>query len=282
MNSTESQVPNPLEFEDQVFDFAFHPSENIIATGLITGEVFCFRYNQDENIENENLLKIRPHRKSCRGLEFNLDGSGNVSKDKSIQVIDVSTGGILVTKHNAHDGPINCVQQLNQYVLATGDDDGVIKLWDTRQGNETMEYSEHEDFISDLAFSAEHKTLVSTSGDGTLSVYDIRRPNLDGRKAVVGSQEGILNLFNWGNWGDCNDRFPGHPNSIDTIVKITEDLICTGSSDGIIRAVGILPNKFKGVIGDHGNDMPIERIRLSHDQNYLASCSHDNTIHGYY
>ncbi|CAG8454110.1 14633_t:CDS:10 [Ambispora leptoticha] len=220
----------------------------------------------------------------------------SVSKDKSIQVIDVSTGELLVAKHNAHDGPINCVQQLNQYVLATGDDNGVIKLWDTRQGNETMEYSEHKDFISDLAFSAEHKTLVSTSGDGTLSVYDIRRPNLlamsdnqddellsiaiikSGRKAVVGSQEGILNLFSWGNWGDCSDRFPGHPNSIDTIVKITEDLICTGSSDGIIRAVGILPNKFKGVIGDHGDDMPIERIRLSYDQNYLASCSHDNTV----
>ncbi len=69
----------------------------------------------------------------------------------------------------------------------------------------------------------------------------------------------------------------GHPQSIDTLVKINEDLICTGSSDGIIRLVGILPNEFLGVIGDHG-DFPIERLRLSHDNNLLVSCSHDNTV----
>ncbi|KAG9302850.1 hypothetical protein G9A89_009627 [Geosiphon pyriformis] len=318
-NTAETYQPSPLFFEDQVFDLAFHPQEDIIAAvkahNFYINEFFSYKYAKDLNTANENLFHIRPHRKSCRGLEFNHQGNGkdgrliadqmqalySVSKDKSIQVIDALTGIIFIRKADAHDEPINCVRRLNEQLLATGDDGG---LWDIRQGNEIMEYSEHEDFISDFAFSQESKTLLATSGDGALSVYDIRRPNLvamsdnqedellsiaivkDGRKVVVGSQEGILNLFSWGNWGDISDRFPGHPNSIDTIVKITEDLICTGSSDGIIRLVearlylgiaGILPNKFKGVIGDH-EDLPIERIRLSYDQQYLASCSHDNSV----
>ena len=43
--------------------------------------------------------------------------------------------------------------------------------------------------------------------------------------------------------GMDSDRFPGHPNSIDTIVALTDDLILTGSSDGLIRLVNIQPHK---------------------------------------
>jgi hypothetical protein len=42
--------------------------------------------------------------------------------------------------------------------------------------------------------------------------------------------------------------------------------------------VSILPNKFEGVIGAHGEDFPIERIRLSYDNTWLASCAHDNSV----
>lgn len=43
------------------------------------------------------------------------------------------------------------------------------------------------------------------------------------------------------------------------------------------RAVNILPNRFIGVIGQHG-DFPVENLTLSRDKNTLASCSHDQTI----
>jgi len=85
-------------------------------------------------------------------------------------------------------------------------------------------------------------------------------------------------LWTWGEWQDSSDRILGHPSSIDTICKLDEDTVCTGSSDGIIRVVSILPNKFEGVIGAHGEDFPIERIRLSYDNTWLASCAHDNSV----
>jgi hypothetical protein len=95
---------------------------------------------------------------------------------------------------------------------------------------------------------------------------------------VVGSQDGVLSLWNWGDWGDYRDRIMGHPSSIDAICKLDEDTICTGSSDGIIRLVTILPNGFHGILGDHGEGMPIEQIKLSHDKKYLVSSGHDSSL----
>ncbi|KAF9997048.1 hypothetical protein BGZ65_007365 [Modicella reniformis] len=288
--------PDTLSYKNTVFDFAFHPSEDIIATGLISGHINCVKYVPGPG-NNESLWKVRPSKKSCRGLAFNHDGSGlfTVSKDGAIGALDVSTGAVLIKKPDAHDHPINAVKLLTENILATGDDSGTIKLWDVRTGSETLQYSDHEDFISDFDYDTDSKTLVASSGQGTISVYDIRKPIMltmsenqddellsicivkDRRKVVVGSQEGILNIYSWGDWGDCTDRFVGHPNSIDTICKIDEDTVATGSSDGIIRVIDILPNKFQGVVGEH-EDFPIECIKVSHDRTYLASCSHDDTV----
>lgn len=58
-----------------------------------------------------------------------------------------------------------------------------------------------------------------------------------GKKAICGSQEGFLNIFNWGEWGMYQDRFAGHPGSVESIVKIDEDTIITGASDGMLRYV---------------------------------------------
>lgn len=60
-----------------------------------------------------------------------------------------------------------------------------------------------------------------------------------GRKVVCGTGDGILNLFTWGEWGDITDRFPGHPLSIDSCVAVSDNIVCTGSMDGIIRWVAI-------------------------------------------
>jgi hypothetical protein len=52
---------------------------------------------------------------------------------------------------------------------------------------------------------------------------------------VCGTGEGTLNIFSWGEWGDMSDRFPGHPQSVDACVAISNNVVVTGSMDGIIR-----------------------------------------------
>lgn len=99
-----------------------------------------------------------------------------------------------------------------------------------------------------------------------------------GKKVVCGSQSGVLAIWSWGYWNDCSDRFPGHPESVDAVIKWDEDTLITGSSDGAVRVINVLPNKLLGVIGEHAEDMPVERLALSADMQLLASMSHDNCV----
>jgi hypothetical protein len=117
--------------------------------------------------------------------------------------------------------------------------------------------------------------------DELLSISIIK----DGNKVVTGTQDGILYVWSWGYWGDASDRFPGHPQSIGSLINIDDTTLCTGSSDGIIRVVSIQPNKLLGVVGEHStDDFPIERLKVSRDRQqenldmFIASTSHDGAV----
>jgi WD40 repeat protein len=78
---------------------------------------------------------------------------------------------------------------------------------------------------------------------------------------------------------DISDRFPGHPQSIDAILKIDEDTVLTGSSDGLIRAVQLFPNSLLGVLGGHVHDgFPVEGLGWSAHRHMVGSISHDEYI----
>ena len=70
-----------------------------------------------------------------------------------------------------------------------------------------------------------------------------------GRKVVCGSQEGVLDIFDYSDIEDISDRFPGHPSSVDALLALDDDIVMTGSSDGVIRIISILPNKMLGARG---------------------------------
>lgn len=239
----------------------------------------------------------RLHKKSCRGVKFDIEGSHfySISKDMSYTICDTETGKELHRQLNAHDSGLNTLLPLTPGLLATGDEEGIVKIWDSRTNKVSVQYHEHEDFVSSMVLGPDEKTLISVGGDGYLAVMDIRREKLiarsdnvedellsitlvkGGKKAVVGTQKGVLDLFSWGNWGDLSDRFLGHPESVDAIVKFDEDTVITGSSDGMLRVIGILPNSLLGVLGHH-DDFPIERLAITSDRRHVASCSHDKTV----
>lgn len=76
---------------------------------------------------------------------------------------------------------------------------------------------------------------------------------------------------------DFSERFPGHPESVDALVSVTDDVAVSGSSDGLIRVLSVGPNRLLGVVGVH-SDFPIERLALSTCKRWLASASHDQSV----
>ncbi|RDB23698.1 WD repeat-containing protein JIP5 [Hypsizygus marmoreus] len=273
----------------QIFDLIFHPTHSTVYTGLLTGHIKAFSY--DDQGQYKRLFSLRPSKRSCRALTIDEDGSHlyAVGKSKALNIIDTVTQNVD-TRPAAHESPINRIKYLMPWLLSTGDDDGVIKLWDPRQRECTRTYTQHFDYITDFLWLDDKKQLVATSGDGTLSVMDVRSKKPEpfaqsedqedellsivaikgGTKVVVGTQIGILSIFNRSSgWGDCVDRVPGHPHSIDALCALPSSLpnvdttstILTGSSDGFVRAVQVLPTKLLGVVADHG-DWPVERIAI--------------------
>ncbi|KAJ4490020.1 WD40-repeat-containing domain protein [Lentinula aciculospora] len=282
----------------QIFDLVFHPSNTTVYTALLSGKVKAFAYNQYGR--SKEVFSIKLSQKSCRGIALSEDGGRLyiVGKGKGLHTVDTVTGKLVESRAKAHETAINRVKSVTSWLISTGDDGGVVKLWDPRKKESIRKYTHHFDYITDFLWLEDKKHLVTTSGDGTLSVIDVRAktsepfaqsedqedellsivPIKGGTKVVVGTQLGILSVFNRGSgWGDCVDRIPGHPHSVDALCALPASLpnadhtstILTGSSDGFVRAVGIFPTKLQGVVADHG-EWPVERIAIGEGLNQLT------------
>ena len=296
----------------------------------------------DDEEDDTILSSTNVHQKSCRSVVFSntdpnlLFSSGNDASiaglyvDRAMNMSSSDSSCIAWKIPNAHPNK-NGIHRMFQLpntspagpLLATGDDEGIVRLWDTRIcGNNknknnipgdilpsscVAEWKHNTDFISGFACSKDGNTLLSTSGDCTLSVFDIRKAISyhtknekrsykalaqseqqgdellsiaiikNGKKVVTGTHEGVLTVWSYDKWEDHSDRFPGHPQSIDALLKIDEDTIITGSSDGLLRVVQILPDKLLGVVGDH-NGFPVEELQFERNRRLIGSVSHDEMI----
>eukprot|EP01105_Mastigella_eilhardi_P027291 TRINITY_DN8346_c0_g1_i1.p1 TRINITY_DN8346_c0_g1~~TRINITY_DN8346_c0_g1_i1.p1 ORF type:complete len:482 (-),score=162.94 TRINITY_DN8346_c0_g1_i1:139-1584(-) len=286
-------VPPEIAFDDlAVFDIGFSPVDEVLAVGLVDGNVKMFGYSLEENRE---LLSCRAHTAACRCLTFTPDGKYLLSgsSDKSLCVMDVNTGHVVFSIKNAHKDSINAIA-VNDKFIATGDDEGVIKLWDMGRRKCVQQWHEHNDYIASLLFHPHKNSLVAGGGDGCLSVWNTKKGQLqfvsdsfetellslsltDTNDLVCGAQSGMLYDWSWGQW-ENSQKYPGHPNSVEALLYVSDTTILTGSSDGIIRVVQVKPFKFVGVLAEHGNGMPIERLRVDKDHRFLASTSHDECV----
>jgi hypothetical protein len=154
-----------IALRNQPFDLAFHPSAPILFVALLTGEAKAFSYSADKSedeFQSDELFSVRPTKRTCRGLATSVSGDRlyTVTKDKTLHVIDASNGKILDSTVGAHecvavrftntsacyddlhtdralawpDTPIIHRASINRIaltmpnMLATGDDEGIIKV----------------------------------------------------------------------------------------------------------------------------------------------------------
>ncbi|KAF8412206.1 hypothetical protein HHK36_000166 [Tetracentron sinense] len=278
------------------FDLDFHPSSPLVTAGLINGDLHLYRYAADS--QPQRLLEVHAHSESCRAVRFINEGHAILtgSPDCSILATDVETGATIAHLEDAHGAAVNRLINLTESTIASGDDEGCIKVWDTRQRSCCNIFNAHEEYISDIAFASDSMKLLGTSGDGTMSVCSLRRNKVqtqsefsedellsvvimkNGRKVICGTQTGALLLYSWGRFKDCSDRFIDlSPNSVDALLKLDEDRVITGSENGLISLVGILPNRIIQPIAEH-SEYPVERLAFSHDRKFLGSISHDQML----
>jgi hypothetical protein len=307
-----------LTFSSQPFDLAFHPQSDVFAVGLVDGgmQLHTYRRSASDELSSSLALGLKPHEDAVRSIVFSQDGKSlfSGSTDRSIRRMN-SSGQIVWVANEGHSSTVTRVLPVDESgsIIVSGDEDGSIKLWDSRSKSSSsasssssaakpmFSFSNHEDAISDLIADSGRHSLVSASCDGTLSVYDLRKGRIlsrteqdddellsissvkGGEAFVVGTQGGVLQIWDRGKMDSSSEkyegceRFTGHPESIDAILQVDDDTIITGSSDGILRLITVRPNKLVGVVGEH-SDFPVERLAWSRDRNLIGSISHDLAV----
>jgi len=296
--------PADIFLDDHVLDLCFSPCANVLALAQVTGEVRVYSYKDEVTTEQ---LHLTYHTDSCRAVAFSPDGNIIYTGSKDRSLAAVTDGKLAGRILEAHPAPVFTILHMEGgHIVASGDDDGMIRIWDLRMAHQgrkhaiCMEFNEHEGTVLDLALNTSENMLLSGGGDGMLGVYDLRKKELyamsdnfeedlttvtlqkDEKKVLTSTSEGTINIFSWDYFGDCNDRIVGHPGSIDCMIKYDEDTVITGCEDGLIRAVSVLPNKIIAVLGDpldaHDDVFHVQKISLSHDKRLLVSCSLDDIV----
>lgn len=260
---------------------------------------FSFIRYKYTNEETELVSSIELHLKACRDIEFDHDGKilFSTAKDLSIMMTDVETEKLVRLYENAHEQPVYTMSILGEHTFATGDDDGVVKLWDIRQKGNTPVFSikQMEDYVSAMITNRDNKYLVCASGDGSLTTFNIPAKKLhiqseeyeeellclglfkSETKILSATSKGKMYVFNWGEFGLHSDEFPSlTKKAINCMIPITENIVITGGEDGILRATSLFPHHHLGVVGQH--NFPIEALDINRDGTLIASSSHNNDI----
>ncbi|KAI3477506.1 hypothetical protein L1887_60790 [Cichorium endivia] len=178
-----------IPLSSDALDLSFHPKEdtNLLAVGLISGKIQLVDYSpylaepsssrtpasppskkarstegDDAQVSRKLYRKVwvsRPSKKSCRGLAFAADGASiySVAKDKGLYATDTQTGKVVQSWQDAHDAAPSRVLPIDHTMVVTGDDDGVVRLWDPRKpggagAKPVRSWDHHFDWITDLVY----------------------------------------------------------------------------------------------------------------------------------
>ncbi|KAL0894735.1 hypothetical protein ABMA27_013269 [Loxostege sticticalis] len=285
--------PPPINCEDFIVDISFNPVKNLIALANIVGDVLLYEYS---NEETKLVETFELHLKACRGVEFDDNGLTmySTSKDKTIMATDVETGKLKKCYESAHDDPVYSMTCLGGEKIVTGDDGGTVKMWDMRKADPIFTIKIGEEHISDMITNDAQKYLVCAGGDGVLTSIDLKASKVyttseeydseltcmglfrSDTKLVVGASTGKMYLYNWKEFGYHSDEFIGQKHAIQCMVPITQNIVVTSGEDGMLRAAHMFPQRQLGIVGQHR--LPVECLDISHDGQYVASCSHDNDV----
>ncbi|XP_059080515.1 WD repeat-containing protein 55 homolog [Tigriopus californicus] len=292
----ERNAPPDITFRrSNVADISFHPQNDLIAVADMDGQITLFEYSNEKNVAKK---KLQIHKKTVRSMEFDSSGrhlySG--SKDRSFKITDLETGQIKLKVSKAHESPLNRVRPVNEFICATGDEDGMVKLWDPRSGQSVLECDDFTDIVKDLYVDKDCRLMIAASGEGTIMSYNVRGKKSDVQsefyegemnclavvhhdsKLVCGCGDSRLYMYNWDQFGYHSADFPGHPDSVNDMVAVTDNVVITGCEDGTIRAVHLYPHRFLGAVGHHEGNFPIERLDVSSTGEFVASVSHDQKV----
>lgn len=185
-----------------------HPSEHSVACAGMDGVITLWQARESDNEASFSLQKVAsatPYKSSCRSVRFWSVSSSflpslclvSASSKGTIIIHDAGTleSKLRVTK--AHEAGIGCVCPLNQTRLATGDEDGRLRIWRVDEdGQQLLVVHEFDlgEHVIDMCVA--RRFLLVTAGDCSLKAYDFRKGKLYVESEQLDSELTSISLLN--------------------------------------------------------------------------------------
>nr|XP_023014507.1 periodic tryptophan protein 2 homolog [Leptinotarsa decemlineata] len=152
---------------------AYHKNTRILVTGYSTGDFFIHEL---------------PDMNAIHSLSISEQKISSIALNQTGDWIAIGCSGIgqllvweyqsetYVMKQQGHANNMSCVSYSKDgQLIATGGEDGKVKLWNLSSGFCFVTFTEHSNAITSIAFSGNKKFVVSSSLDSTVRAYDILR-----------------------------------------------------------------------------------------------------------
>jgi len=270
------------------------------------GYVLTFAVDNFEKLSNLKISndetairKLLPLKDSCY-LAFAEEGKIFLCGPDKCSVVSVGIeesvdlGGIHSAAYHV---------KVDQIYLGNEDGDLYCCKLDFERGSLTVlqKYDHHDDFASSIAICHAKKTILVGSGDGRMSVVDMKkkkviattksfeedvtvvRPVEELGKVVLGTSRGALKVFDWNYWGaPCDSLRPNaHARAgINAICVLAGGRIVTAADDGVLRLINLVPNLGCPVkVGEIEGDDIQSVIALPNEESVVFISAYESAFH---
>ncbi|KIM71121.1 hypothetical protein PILCRDRAFT_805352, partial [Piloderma croceum F 1598] len=266
----------------------FSPIKSLVASQ------FCSQFPQGLSIDigrmthwPEVLHVLEGHMSGVLSVALSPDGKQIVSssRDRTIRVWDVDTGGVLTGTFEGHTDVIWSVAfSPDGKHIASGSSDQTIRVWLIETGEIVSEPFQGQSVICSVAFSPDGKKIVSGSDNSYIQVWNVESSENrsvpfkghtgpvravaftpDGTRIVSGSDDMTIRVWNAERGEVTSGPFEGHVAPISSVaVSFDGRWIVSGSSDRTVRVWNaetgkVVSGPFEGHTG------PVTCVAFSHD-----------------
>ncbi|KAJ3045421.1 hypothetical protein HDV00_010291 [Rhizophlyctis rosea] len=231
---------------------SFHAPSNLLVVGFNSG-IFGIWELPDFN----NIHTLSISQKKITSVAINATGEWLAFGSSAFGQLLVwewqSESYVLKQQGHQHDMTCLSYSQDGQFI-ATGGDDGKVKLWNTQSGFCFVTFTDHAAGIAAIEFAKQGQVVFSASQDGTVRAFDLVR---------------------YRNFRTFTTPTPVQFSCL--AVDPSGDVVCAGSMDTFeIFVWSVQTGKLLDILSGH--EAPISGLSFSPSEGMVASSSWDRTV----
>ncbi|EDV24827.1 uncharacterized protein TRIADDRAFT_50274 [Trichoplax adhaerens] len=229
-----------------------HKRDNMLIVGFNTGvftlyEVPDFNLIHSLSISQQKITTVAIN-ETGEWLGFGCAGMGQL-------LVWEWQSQTYILKQQGHYYDMNVLSYSpDGQIIATGGDDGKVKLWNTSSGFCFVTFSEHNSSITGLAFKSNGQVVVSASLDGTVRAFDLIRYRnfrtfvspfptqfsclgLDGDEIIAAGSHNHFDIYVWSmQTGKLLEILKGHEGPVSSLTFSKDvTLLASSSWDMTVR-----------------------------------------------